>query len=83
MLTPSEERGYKARTPKELIDEAALFILAGSDTSGYSLTTATYYLLTHPGILSTLRKELDAVQSDIRECRWEEIRKLPYLVCRP
>ncbi len=83
MLTPSEERGYKARTPKELIDEAALFILAGSDTSGYSLTTATYYLLTHPGILSTLRKELDSVQSDIRECRWEEIRKLPYLVRRP
>ncbi|OJJ05850.1 hypothetical protein ASPVEDRAFT_137854 [Aspergillus versicolor CBS 583.65] len=80
MLTPSEERGYKARTPKELIDEAALFILAGSDTSGYSLTTATYYLLTHPTILATLRKELDAVQSHIRECRWEEIRKLPYLL---
>ncbi|RDW72768.1 cytochrome P450 [Aspergillus mulundensis] len=73
MLQPSEERGYKARTPKELIDEAALFILAGSDTSAYSLTNATYYLLTNPRVLDRLRTELDAAEAFIRDCDWDEM----------
>ncbi|KAL3472381.1 cytochrome P450 [Aspergillus californicus] len=81
MLQPSEEKGYTARTPKELIDEAALFILAGSDTSAYSLTNATFYLLTNPHALSKLREELDSVEPIIRNaCHWEEVRKLPYLM---
>ncbi|KAL4879974.1 cytochrome P450 [Aspergillus karnatakaensis] len=80
MLQPSEEKGYKARTSNELINEAALFILAGSDTSAYSLTTAVYYLLTNVKALSRLREELDGAEEFIREGNWEEVRKLPYLV---
>ncbi|KAL2816592.1 cytochrome P450 [Aspergillus cavernicola] len=81
MLEPSEEKGYQARTSKELIDEAALFILAGSDTSAYTLTTATYYLLTNAHALSKLRDELDMAEPLIRDkCNWEETRKLPYLM---
>ncbi|KAL4933002.1 cytochrome P450 [Aspergillus undulatus] len=80
MLTPSEERGYKERTSKELIDEAALFILAGSDTSAYSLTTATCYLLTNPDALGKLRVELDEAMEDVRGGRWDEVRKLGYLM---
>ncbi|KAL2851906.1 cytochrome P450 [Aspergillus pseudoustus] len=80
MLEPSEEKGYRSRTSKELIDESALFILAGTDTSAYSLTTATYYLLTNPGVLAVLRKELDPVEPLIKVGNWEEVRKLPYLM---
>ncbi|KAL4959573.1 cytochrome P450 [Aspergillus stella-maris] len=80
MLTPSEEKGYKERTPKELIDEAALFILAGSDTSAYPLSTATYYLLTNLKALATLQAELSGADSFIRQGNWEETRKLPYLM---
>ncbi|KAL4864047.1 hypothetical protein BDV12DRAFT_205948 [Aspergillus spectabilis] len=79
MLQPSEEKGYKARTSNELIDEAALFILAGSDTSAYSLTTVVYYLLTNKGALYSLCRELGAAEEFIRESSWEEVRKLPYL----
>ncbi|KAL4936092.1 hypothetical protein BDV06DRAFT_216933 [Aspergillus oleicola] len=80
MLTPSEEKGYKERTPKELIDEAALFILAGSDTSAYSLSTATYYLLSNPKAQEMLQAELSNAERFIREKNWEETRKLPYLM---
>ncbi|KAJ0426675.1 cytochrome P450 [Aspergillus carlsbadensis] len=80
MLEPSEEKGYRSRTSKELIDEAALFILAGTDTSAYSLTTATYYLLSNPRALSTLQKELDSAELFVKDGNWEEVRKLPYLM---
>ncbi|KAI9374451.1 cytochrome P450 [Aspergillus egyptiacus] len=80
MLQPNEEGGYQARSSKELIDEAALFILAGSDTSAYTLTMATYYLLTNPDAMSRLRSELDPVRAYIRAGNWEEVRKLPYLM---
>ncbi|KAL3462276.1 cytochrome P450 [Aspergillus heterothallicus] len=80
MLEPSEEKGYRARTSKELIDEAALFILAGTDTSAYSLTTATYFLLSNPGALATLRAELDLAEPFLKEGNWEEVRKLSYLM---
>ncbi|PYH77104.1 cytochrome P450 [Aspergillus uvarum CBS 121591] len=81
MLQPNEEKHYDSRTSDELIDEAALFIIAGSDTSAYTLTSATYYLLTNPGTLTCLREELDAhLAFDRTACDWEEVRKLPYLM---
>ncbi|KAL2860989.1 cytochrome P450 [Aspergillus lucknowensis] len=79
MLEPSEEKGYRMRTSKELIDEAALFILAGTDTSACSLTAGTYYLLSNPSALSTLQKELDAAEPFVKEGNWEQIKRLPYL----
>ncbi|GES60363.1 cytochrome P450 [Aspergillus terreus] len=80
MLQPSEENDHRSRTLTELIDEAALLIIAGSDTSAYTLTCATYYLLTTPLALAALREELDSAKSSIQECNWGEIRKLPYLM---
>ncbi|PYH48470.1 cytochrome P450 [Aspergillus saccharolyticus JOP 1030-1] len=80
MLQPNEQKGYESRTSEELIDEAALFIIAGSDTSAYTLTSATYYLLTNPCALARLRNELDThLLFDRAACKWEEVRKLPYL----
>lgn len=80
MLQPNEEKHYESRTSTELIDEAALLIIAGSDTSAYTLTCATYYLLSTPLALTALREELDSAKTAIQECNWEKIRKLPYLV---
>ncbi|CEJ56540.1 Putative CND5p [Penicillium brasilianum] len=60
MLQPNEDKHYDSRTSTELIDEAALLIIAGSDTSAYTLTCATYYLLSTPVALDALREELDA-----------------------
>ncbi|EGE01905.1 CND5p [Trichophyton equinum CBS 127.97] len=80
MLQPNEEKHYESRTSTELIDEAALLIIAGSDTSAYTLTCATYYLLSTPLALTALREELDSAKTAIQECNWEKIRKLPYLM---
>ncbi|KAL4902756.1 hypothetical protein BDW74DRAFT_169343 [Aspergillus multicolor] len=80
MLQPNEAKGYDVRTPTELIDEAALLLIAGSDTSAYTLTAATYYLLSAPAALNTLREELDGAKLPIQNGDWEEIRKLPYLM---
>ncbi|KAL2803089.1 cytochrome P450 [Aspergillus granulosus] len=67
MLESSKEKGYLSRTSKELIDEAALFILAGTDTSAYSPQPP-------------LRNELDIAEPFVKEGNWEEIRKLPSLM---
>ncbi|KAH9885949.1 putative flavonoid 3-hydroxylase [Xylariomycetidae sp. FL2044] len=44
--------------------EAVLCVAAGGETTARSLTTATYYLLSHPAALARLREELLAVMPD-------------------
>src|SRR6266498_106354 len=43
-----------------VIDEAFVLLASGTDTTPHVLTNATYNVLTNPGILSTLKRELEA-----------------------
>ncbi|KAJ5945624.1 cytochrome P450 [Penicillium verhagenii] len=82
LLEPNDKKGYQVPDMTELVDEAFLLLLAGSDTTAYSLACATYYLLTHEEVLLKLKAELDGVprlEGGRLDCR--NIQSLPYLTC--
>jgi hypothetical protein len=65
-----------------LASEAALAIIAGSDTTSTALAGAMFYMLTHPAALVRLRAELDSAAAgaalDI-EIEADRLAKLPFL----
>lgn len=44
-----------------VISEAALAVIAGSDTTASTLTAIWYFLMSHPMALERLRSEVDSV----------------------
>ncbi|KAK6544746.1 hypothetical protein TWF694_001432 [Orbilia ellipsospora] len=75
-----EKKGRKAATKDELAGEALLTVAAGMDTTGHTLTVATYNLVKYPEIQEKLLKELMTVmphpKSEIKE---EILDRLPFL----
>ncbi|ORY12211.1 benzoate 4-monooxygenase cytochrome-like protein P450 [Clohesyomyces aquaticus] len=69
-------------TKDELLSEAILQILAGSDTTATAIRSAMLYLITHPRVYNRLQREIDAtvsaenVQGIIQN---SVLQKLPYL----
>ncbi|KAI0544236.1 putative flavonoid 3-hydroxylase [Xylaria curta] len=57
---PASEKSFD-----RISQEAVLCIAAGGETTARSLTTATYYLMTHPQALSRLQDELVTVMPDV------------------
>lgn len=43
----------------QIVSDGILVIIAGSDTTATVLTGVFFYLLTHPEVYQTLRKEVD------------------------
>ena len=81
LLQPNPDEGNKIRPLEELIDEAFLLLFAGSDTTAYTLSCATYYLLTHKDCLRRLQNELETVSRDANgKPDWKSVSELPYLV---
>ena len=65
----------------ELVDEAFLLLVAGSDTTAYSIACTTYYILTHSDCNRKLKEELATVRKGPNgEIDWKNIAELPYLV---
>lgn len=60
LLEEDTENGWK-HTWKELVADAGLLIVAGSDTSSSTLSLALFNLVTNRDCLETLRKELEQV----------------------
>ncbi|KAL6232073.1 hypothetical protein BDW75DRAFT_243331 [Aspergillus navahoensis] len=58
---PNDQKGYQVPGMTELIDEAFLLLVAGSDTTAYSIACTTYYILTHDDVLAKLKEELSGV----------------------
>ena len=81
LLEPHPHLGYEVRSNEQLVDEAFLLLIAGSDTTAYSLACTTYYLLTHEEPLSKLKKKLKLLPrtSDGRVAL-TSVMNLPYLV---
>ena len=46
---------------REVVQEVAVMLSAGSDTSASAMTNALYLLMKHPDVMTQLRTELDAV----------------------
>jgi cytochrome P450 len=82
LLQPNTQKGYQVPGMTELVDEAFLLLVAGSDTTAYTIACTTYYILTHEDVLSKLKDELKGVpraEDGSLDCK--NIQSLPYLVC--
>ncbi|RVD85055.1 uncharacterized protein DFL_003386 [Arthrobotrys flagrans] len=74
------KKGRKASTDNELAADALLTISAGMDTTGHTLTLATYHLVKNPDIQGRLLSELKTVMKHPKDDVSEEtLEKLPFL----
>ncbi|KAM3420754.1 hypothetical protein BST61_g4002 [Cercospora zeina] len=76
----------ESRLPKSdlslerLTDEAISVNGAGMETTKWTLTVATFYILNDPAVHANLRAELKAAMPDPNAIlHWDELEKLPYL----
>ncbi|WQF79329.1 Putative cytochrome P450 [Colletotrichum destructivum] len=71
---PEEEK-----TTKRLTAEGAVVMIAGTETTSFTLTVITFYLLTRPEILERLTQELRTVVTDPQHLpSWSTLEALPY-----
>lgn len=63
----------------EVIVNAALFIVAGSETTASSLAALTNNLLRYPYIYKKLKKEIRSTFSSESEIKLQAVNDLPYL----
>lgn len=68
---------------QRLIDEGVLIATAGSETTAWAITIATYHVMRNPQVLKKLREELRTISAEIPTgCTvpsWSALEKLPYL----
>jgi len=82
MLESDPKKGYMVPTLEELVDDAFLFLLAGSDTTAYTLSVATFNILEHKDVLARLQSDLKAAPRDTHGTFvWKDLAHLAYLVC--
>ncbi|GJC90649.1 cytochrome P450 monooxygenase tri4 [Colletotrichum liriopes] len=71
---PPEEK-----TTKRLTAEGVVVMIAGTETTSFTLTVITFYLLTKPEILKKLTQELRTVVKDPEHLpSWPTLEALPY-----
>lgn len=74
---PPEER-----TKKRIEEESLIFLAAGTETTGRTLTIASYHLARNMDVLERLREEVKTVlPTTTSTCTLLELERLPYLVC--
>ncbi|KAL8724913.1 MAG: hypothetical protein Q9181_006622 [Wetmoreana brouardii] len=68
------------RTAQHLHDTTIMLLAAGFETTGFTLTTAAYHILSSPFILCRLQRELRShIHFPSAIPSWQELSKLPYL----
>lgn len=68
------------KSADRLTGEAGVFLIAGTDTTSWTLTVGTYHLFQQPGLIARLTEELRAVAEDPRNLpRWSTLEQLPLL----
>lgn len=82
LLESNDQKGFQRLNRKQLIDEAFVFVIAGTDSTALTLAAATFYILHTPGVLTKVQEELLRVPG-CKEGRfeWKDVQKLPYMVC--
>lgn len=66
-------------TPQELRDTVLNFIIAGRDTTAWTMTAMTVTLNKHPQVLDLVLKELDSVLGDNLFPTYEQVESMRYL----
>ncbi|XP_063270165.1 cytochrome P450 3A9-like [Prinia subflava] len=70
---------YKALTDMEVLAQAFIFIFAGYEPTGNSLSFLAYELALHPDVQEKLLQEIDTVLPNKAPLTYEAITKLEYL----
>ena len=76
ILRHNDERGM---TNEEIINNASILIIAGSETTATLLSGATFRLLTNPRVLRKVQNEVRSAFSSADEMTFASTGKLPYL----
>ncbi|KAI1080885.1 cytochrome P450 [Whalleya microplaca] len=80
LLNPNPEKGHQPLNKDILVDEALALCFAGTDTTSYGLSLATFYLLKSPDKLKNLKQELQTVKPNLAGLlEYRDVMKLPYL----
>ncbi|XP_066496517.1 cytochrome P450 3A21-like [Tiliqua scincoides] len=70
---------YKALTDKEILSQAILFIVAGYESVGTSLSFLSYCLAIHPDVQSRLQEEIDKVLPNQATPTYDAVLQMEYL----
>ncbi|KAF2653247.1 cytochrome P450 [Lophiostoma macrostomum CBS 122681] len=79
LLERQNEKGRDGITLGEMHANAALFILAGSETTVTLLTGIMNHLLKDPGSMETLKKEIRGSFASLEDMNFTALKQLPYL----
>lgn len=83
-LTDPENYSQSRPPPSRasLMEEAIALVIAGTDTTGATMTLGTYHLCKHPEKYARLKTELKEVWPDLKgpTPTAQQLEKLPYLV---
>ena len=72
------------KSAKRMGEEAFVIIAAGGETTGRTLTAATYFLLSDPEACAKLKAELkQAIPDEEKMPKLKELEQLPWLVSLP
>ncbi|TEY57352.1 hypothetical protein BOTCAL_0220g00050 [Botryotinia calthae] len=80
LLTPTPEEPRSEFSISDLVDEAFLFVIAGTDTTGNTISNAFYYILSSPSVYSNILDELTThgiTSYETFDCN--VVQRLPYL----
>ena len=82
-LHPNLEKGQFTPTVDEMAGDAFNYLIAGTDTTSYTLTVITWALLKDPQIMQKLKAELKTVMPGREDTAdWATLENLSYLVSR-
>ncbi|CAM4620332.1 cytochrome P450 3A24 [Caretta caretta] len=70
---------YKALSDKEIMAQALVFILAGYETTSFTLNFLSYNLATHPDVQQRLQEEIDAALPNKAAPTYDAILQMEYL----
>lgn len=83
LLDAASYKGRSIPGRASLLEEAITLVIAGTDTTGATMTTGTYEICRNPTIYQELKRELLQAWPIIKDVpRLEVLEKLPFLVRR-
>ena len=83
LLDPASYKGRTIPSRASLLEEAITLVIAGTDTTGSTMTTGTYEICKNPSIYRELKRELLQAWPSIEDVPGLDVlEKLPFLVRR-
>ncbi|NWW83925.1 CP3AC protein, partial [Rhynochetos jubatus] len=75
----AETDSYKSLSDEEILAQALLFVFAGYETTGSTLSYLAYNLATHPDVQQQLQDEIDATLTNKATSMYNAIMQMEYL----